>query len=453
MSNLKASIFGITENHVLPELRSIIDEIAVFPYSEETLIEPMASDPGILLCYQTGEGSEFSILEVAQALRANYPENQIFFIATQKKDFDKKRMVKNGFNNAFLLPWEKSELFEVMQEEKLFSRIPELRGYRPVKVVDLSAENTLDFDLKLFMPLNGKLVHLASAGTSIGADKLAKISDANSSMVYIKSEDLPAFYQYTAKVLKKTSANPVMSETEKQQKLKLTVRELVSEFFIEDNRENTFSKSQGLLSSLKGVIDLMMEESNPDLMAKLKNLMNQQNGFYQHTSNVGTFAGLFGLVLGYEKPEDLALAGVLHDLGKVNLPSELSEADETTLTGSTLEAYKQHPNFTLDVLKLKRMVISDATRKAILQHHEALNGTGYPEKLDGRRISREGRILAIADRFDYLTSVQAGRPALSAGQALKGLLAENSADPGKVTLDVDIIRGLISLFMPGNNET
>lgn len=450
---MKIAVFGQIEANVIPEVREMASSIKYYPYDEDHLIEPLSDTPTIALCYLPEQGCAFSVLEIAQALRANYSDISIFFVATEKKDFDKKKMIKNGFSNAFLLPWEKAELIKFMKDEVLYTKIPELRGHSPVKVVDIVPGIVLDFDLKLYMPLNGKFLPFSSEGLPVSPEKYQRMLDGNINTLFVRNEELPKFYKYTAKLFTEMIRSGSMSETEKHEKLTKSVRELISDFFIEDSRENTFAKSQALLNNVKSVIQVMMTESNPQTMDKIKLLVNQEEGFYLHTSNVAAYAGLFSMVLNYQKPEDIALAGIVHDLGKINFPPEMAEIEESQLSPGALAAYQQHPVHTVDILKMKKMVISDATKKAILHHHEAINGTGYPEQLDGRRISEEGRILAIADTFDYLTSVRPGVKNLSPAEALNHMLDENSKDPGRMILDVVMIRDLIEAFLGKNNGT
>ena len=121
-----------------------------------------------------------------------------------------------------------------------------------------------------------------------------------------------------------------MSETEKQEKLEKAVRELLSDMFIDDMRENTFTKSQGLLKEVKEIIHILISDENADLHKKIGLITNQEENFYLHLSNVSTYAGVFAIILGFEKPEELALAGLLHDIGKINLPVEICDLEMET---------------------------------------------------------------------------------------------------------------------------
>jgi putative nucleotidyltransferase with HDIG domain len=272
--------------------------------------------------------------------------------------------------------------------------------------------------------------------------KYEKLHENSLNTLFIHKDDIGKFRQYTVQTLSKYLSPNQMSETDRTDKLKTCVRDLISDIFIEDTTENTFSKSQSLLKEVKEVIQLLLNESNKDIMQKLNQMVNRESGFYQHLANVSAYAGVFAMVLEFENPEHMALAGILHDLGKVNIPPEFADLEVSQMGPHALEAYKNHPNYSLDVIKLKKLVIPEKVQKAIGQHHEAMNGSGFPANLEGHRISKEGRLLAIANAFDHLTSMQIGKKALSPAEALVQLHEENTKDPGRMILDAEMLRGL-----------
>lgn len=438
-------VFGANSEHVPEELRKLASSVECVGYDSEKLMEPSGVSPHLILCYP--HSGEMSTLEIAQTIRMSYPDLSLFFITSDKKDFDKKRLVKNGFTQAYLLPWEKSDLLRSLKEESVYSVVPELRDYQVIKVVDLTPGTVLDFSLKVFLPKNNKLVQFSHEGDPISEDKFAKLFENHLNTLFIHKDELEKFRQYTAETFKKLLMPDRVSETDKQIKLEKCVRELISDMFYEDTKENTFTNSQSLLNEVKEIIKLILSESDADIMRKVGSLTNQEGNFYLHLSNVSAYAGLFAIVLGFEKPEEMALAGLLHDIGKINLPIEIAELEENEMGPHALEAYKKHPNYSIDIARLKRIALPDGVIKAILQHHEAINGTGYPTGVASSKISKEGRLLAIADAFDYKTTMRPGESAISLGQALKDLLQENSTDPNKMILDRDMLKKLRDFFI------
>lgn len=438
------TIFGANRESIDREILSQATSTSFVNYEDDAFMEPLNPVPDVVVCFAHQDGP--SILEIAQTVRMNFPKGIIFFVTYQKGDFDKKKLMKNGFSQAYLLPWEIKDLLSSMQNEVIFSCLPELRNYTPVKIVDFQPGDILDFPVKAFLPLNNKLIPFASEGVALTEEKLQKLKEHSLHTLFIANEDIDKFRKYTAETLKKLLKPGALSETDRDSKLKSCVRDLISDIFIEDNQENTFGKSQALLKEVKAIINLLIDEKSNDQLKKLNSLIKQESSFYQHLSNVSAFAGVFSLMLGYENPDQMALAGILHDVGKVNLPPEYASLTQVEMSPNALKAYQGHAAYSIDVVRLKRIPLPDKVISGILQHHEAMNGTGYPEGLQGNRICIEGRILAIADEFDNLTALKPGEKVYTPKEALEKMLKDNLVDPGRMILDVDILRKLVDFI-------
>jgi HD-GYP domain-containing protein (c-di-GMP phosphodiesterase class II) len=441
MNKFHVAVFGGQQDDIHPEIRKIASSIDYHPYDEDKILDTLNVSPDVILCFQPAEGG-MAPLEIAQALRATYPKTPLFFISTDTKTFDKKRLVKNGFQEVYLLPWEKVDLISSMKEQRIYSQVPELQDYKAVKIVDIHPGIILNFSMKIYLPMNGKLVQFSLAGEPLDEEKLKKLSEQNFNTLYISKDDLTLFKEYTKNVFKEK-----LSETDRKEKLEGCVRDLLSDMFIDDSKENTFTRSQSLMSEVKEVISMLIHENNPDLFKRISSLMNQEDTFYNHLVNVAAYAGFFAMALGFEKPEQIALAGLLHDLGKVNLPKEVADNPSNMLSPHAFEAYKQHPKYTIDILKLKRVLLPEATANAILHHHESMSGDGYPQGLEARKISLEGRILAIANTFDHLTSLVPGRYKLNPHEALIRMVEEGLINPGKAALDIELLQKLKGFFI------
>lgn len=437
---LSLLIYASDENDIPLELRGISRTVRVERYDLEKMMDPPSPLPGAVACLAPKD--EISTLELAQALRMTMPETPLFFLASTKLNFDKKKLIKNGFTGAFLLPWEKNDFARALQAEALYSKIPELRDYCAVQVLDLHPGKELDFGLKAYLPLNGKLISIAQAGEPVSQTKLDKLKEHQHNTIFVHKDDIEKFHQYTAARLTEIGRQGDLSETERKRRMENSVRDLVSDMFIVDKRENTFGKSQALLDEMKKVIALILKNTHNDIVSKLDRMVNNDTDFYAHLSNTSTYAALFGIAMGMEKPEEIALAGLLHDIGLTGLPPEVADTPPELLSPSLREAWESHPKLTLDIAKMKRMALSDRVLKAIAQHHEKLDGSGFPAGLTHQKITSDARILAIADAFDELTCRQADRPAMSPADALEHLFKLNAADPVNAGLDLEILRRL-----------
>lgn len=125
---------------------------------------------------------------------------------------------------------------------------------------------------------------------------------------------------------------------------------------------------------------------------------------YHHSVQVAVIAVLMGIGLGLsdKELEHLCLAGLLHDIGMIHVGKNVSTTDET-LSYIEVANIKLHPKISLRMIEEHRDIMM-TTRMAILQHHENVDGSGYPEGKKGGQIHRFAKILHVADTFDALVS-------------------------------------------------
>jgi PAS domain S-box-containing protein len=114
--------------------------------------------------------------------------------------------------------------------------------------------------------------------------------------------------------------------------------------------------------------------------------------------------------------EGIRIAGIIHDIGKMNVPSEiLSKSGRLNI--SEFGLIKMHPQTGYDILKIIEFPWPIA--QTVLQHHERMDGSGYPGRLPGKDIILEARILAVADVVEAISSHRPYRPALGIDKALE----------------------------------
>ncbi len=142
--------------------------------------------------------------------------------------------------------------------------------------------------------------------------------------------------------------------------------------------------------------------------------------------------------LGEENVEGIRICGLLHDIGKISVPVEILNKS-TKLTELEFKFIKLHPVTGYEILKNIRFPwpIAEVT----LQHHERLNGSGYPHGLKGNEIIMEARILAVADVVEAISSHRPYRPALGTEVAM------DEIKKGRGLLyDPDVVDRCLSLY-------
>ncbi|MBU6531623.1 HD-GYP domain-containing protein [Streptomyces sp. NPDC057245] len=124
-----------------------------------------------------------------------------------------------------------------------------------------------------------------------------------------------------------------------------------------------------------------------------------------HSERVGQASMMIARELGMddERVETLRFAGILHDVGKLGVPTRLLRKDGP-LTPEERRVIELHPEYGHEMVRGIRFL--GEARAAVLHHHERLDGSGYPYGLVGDRIPESARVVAVADAFDAMTSTR-----------------------------------------------
>lgn len=135
---------------------------------------------------------------------------------------------------------------------------------------------------------------------------------------------------------------------------------------------------------------------------------------------------------------DIRIGSLLHDIGKIGIPDAIL-LKEGKLTSEEYNIIKRHPTTGINILKQVKLL--EPVLPAIAEHHERLDGSGYPAALNSGQISLMGRIVAVADVFDAMTSHRPYRPALTVAEVLSYLQSQagNLFDPTCVAALQNII--------------
>ena len=152
------------------------------------------------------------------------------------------------------------------------------------------------------------------------------------------------------------------------------------------------------------LIDLIQRKEN---LIQLTDIRLHDTYTFAHSVNVAILSAMLGLHCHYTKKDLtlLTLGALLHDLGKIGIPAEILTKN-TRLTDEEFATIKQHPELGAKrIHEMDHILPSTSLLAAIArEHHEHVDGRGYPRGLDGEKIHRFAKIVAIADVYDALTS-------------------------------------------------
>jgi hypothetical protein len=160
-----------------------------------------------------------------------------------------------------------------------------------------------------------------------------------------------------------------------------------------------------------------------------------------HSERVSEGVGMLGnyLKLSEDRQHALEHAGLLHDVGKVGVPTSIIQKPGR-LDDSEMDAIRLHPARGVELIG--NILFLEEVKSAVLHHHEKYDGSGYPAGLNGENIPYFARIIGIVDAFDCLTSTRSYRPARGIEETLQILLQDRYThfDPQLVDAFVEVIR-------------
>ncbi|MDR3588504.1 MAG: HD-GYP domain-containing protein [Negativicutes bacterium] len=196
-----------------------------------------------------------------------------------------------------------------------------------------------------------------------------------------------------------------------------------------DSIQNTFEKIRASRSIPVPQIKKLVGQSLEllcyrDVLKLLNTLCNHDDRTLRHSLNVAIVSGGLAQWLGMSKQEttEAIIAGMLHDVGKVLIPDKIINKPSKLLPYE-MSVMRCHPFYSFQLVESSDF-ISENIKNAILQHHERLDGSGYPNHLEGDDITPLAQLIAVADIYEAMTSNLVYRRALSPLDAIQEFLQE-----------------------------
>jgi PAS domain S-box-containing protein/putative nucleotidyltransferase with HDIG domain len=222
------------------------------------------------------------------------------------------------------------------------------------------------------------------------------------------------------------SASPIRDSLNKNSGAVIVIRDDTERMKSQQKLKESYER---LRNTMTGIIEAMAQtlESRDPYTA----------GHQRRVSDLAReIAGIMNL------PEDIVegirMSAIIHDIGKISIPAEIL-SKPGKLSNIEFDLMKTHPQTGYEILK--NIDFPWPVADIIYQHHEKLNGTGYPRGLKGDEILLESKILSVADVVEAMASHRPYRPALGIETALEEILKYRT-----IYFDADIVDACISLF-------
>ena len=252
--------------------------------------------------------------------------------------------------------------------------------------------------------------------------------------IFVRTDDFELYEGWLREV--PPPAEPETIEEHEVRKVQDDLRRTAMDIFSTEPPTAAMARA---LDVSKKLADQVMKQ--PFAIRAVLRLQSYSQGTLDHSVNVSILSSYLAMNMGYSHSvilQNVALGGLLHDVGKVRVPLLDSDDDETVIL-----KMRQHPEIGLSVLSEADAVeaMADEVKWIVSQHHEAQDGSGYPKGLRGGGIYDLSKIVSIANTFDELVGEAAGPLLNRQRAAIKTLTTElpSKFDPSKLEKAVKIL--------------
>ncbi|MBU9722149.1 MULTISPECIES: HD-GYP domain-containing protein [Bacillaceae] len=253
---------------------------------------------------------------------------------------------------------------------------------------------------------------LLNSGVSLSSTMIDRLKDKGISFVYIDDGD----------------TNDILVDDVISDHTRIISIKQIQENFKVISRQNVLGKSvdlDNLSPSFSTIVNNILSDirGHNEAISMLSDVFCYDSYVFHHSLNVAVYSLAFGKKFGLNEKQlhELGMGAILHDVGKIAIPVSVLNKQEK-LTDEEFQLIQEHSKVGFDMLRGAH-TISLLTAHCAYQHHERLDGSGYPRGLQGKDIHLYAKIIGIADVFDAVTANRVYRNAKLPHEALEILYA------------------------------
>lgn len=328
-------------------------------------------------------------------------------------------------------------------------------GFTPIDTTVFKRGSCLSFDCYI-QRFNGFAI-LIERGTLLSEAIYAKLTQRDLN-IYVENKSYSLYQEYCSENLAKVDNSSTNTVTMGYEAIVLACNTLHK---IIAKTDRMSEKLEVIYTHAKSLFDAWLREEEKQFipvetieilveelvcvvnqeevtLSSFNDFLDEKDSLSAHLVKVAFFASIVGSHIGIDMTDQkkLILAAMLHDIGKCDIEDDLLQKP-SFLSDSEIKKIQKHAETSTHLVKRSglrdRIVLN-----AIKEHHERLDGSGYPRGIDGSRISKFAKIIAICDMFDAMITIKPYRGAYSTYNALS-LMYEES----KHKLDADYTKVLI----------
>jgi len=365
--------------------------------------------------------SNYSALEVLRFIRVHSPHLKVVLTFPSKAFFDDlgledselKRMgatdillkpidmrvlkkclagdvLFDGWKKAIAAPARHEEETEVFASDNEFTRI---------KADGALAINRAIFDLYVRIGKD-KYLKILHEGDTLAQERLSEYQAKKVTYFYFKTRDRGTYINFINTLLSKIINKSTVSPSTKMNLAQSMVDKFIEEIYTVGIKPALIEEGKQLSENIYQFV-----QSDRDLNFLLQNYVaDEADTKYLHLFLVSFFSTIICKATDWAKRrtvDNVVMGALLHDIGKIKIPQELRLMDPNLMSPVQVEIYKTHPTLGVELLK-KIPFITEPVLQIVEQHHETIDGSGFPSGLTSTKIYPLAKIVGLADHFTNL---------------------------------------------------
>ncbi len=316
-------------------------------------------------------------------------------------------------------------------------------GWIPISPTILSSKSAPGVDIFIRISPEANPVLFCSATCIPRATDLEKLAERTAHRLFIREDDCSRLQHY----LRANWVALIQDDTQPIERrvslLSSMVRDILNDAFATRDTQRICQAADQLAVESQRLLG-----SHPVTIQQLSAVLHHDYATFTHSANVAMFALLLAREIGFDETQqhDIVRGALLHDLGKLYVDEKIL-VKPGRLTPEELKQIHQHPTTGFSLL-VDEQDMSLGVLMMVYQHHEQMDGGGYPVGVSGDEIHPYARLCKIVDVFEALTSLRPYRQPLSSDEALEIL------EQGRgIAFDSDMLSCWMRLLATGEVST
>jgi response regulator RpfG family c-di-GMP phosphodiesterase len=349
------------------------------------------------------------------------------------KPFPFEKVLDNFASNSQASSWKNIQGIEEAAPEEVKASDDE---FTRIKFADFLMSNRAIYDHYVRIGDN-KFIRVLHRGELFEPKRLEKYKSLQLEYLYFKTKDRATYINYINSVLAKTLGQNTHT---KEVKLKLTqnlVEKYIEEIYTVGLKPSLVEEGKAICQNMYSLV-----QKETQLFSALQQTQEFDPEGHSHLFLVSFFSAIICKHVDWAKSrtiESVVLGSLLHDIGMLKIPLNLQGKTTDMMTSVEKEVYMTHPKLGAEMLN-RYPIITEQIKQIVYQHHEYVNGSGFPNTLNNYRIYPLAKIVSLADEFaDFMISTK-----VPAQKALQ-LFVQNRHSV--VRFDPVILQALIAGFV------